>query len=128
MRPDFSTLYECGDFGQIKEWFLANQPPMENGKLPITDLVFHTVHFGPLDGTAPRSWDGYVSIRSWLDWEDTAALFQGSKCEIIHVTKTRWEGNVYKHRFRFVMLGEDFLSMLMMQELLRDGPDYPVLL
>lgn len=128
MRHSFEGLHICGDFGQIKQWFLDNQVPTPDGHLPLTELAFHNVHFGPLDGSAPKSWDGHLTVRSWLDWIETSDLFTGSKVEITHVVKTRWVGNVYQHRFRFVMLGEDWLSMLMMQELLRDGPDYPVLL
>ncbi len=127
MPRDFSGLKECGDFGQIKEWFLENQEPMADGRFPIRELVFYNVNFGPLDGTAPRSWDGGMTVRSFLDIEKTADLFKGSDIEIIQFIRSRYLGNLHQHRVRFVMLGEEWTTMLMMQELLRSGPDYPAL-
>lgn len=127
MPHDFTGLEECGDFGQIKEWFLTHQDCTPLGKPIIRDMAFHNVNFGPTDGTLPKSWDGGLSVRSWTDLPDTIALFQGSNVYLT-VNKSRFQGNLFQHKFRFVMLAEDWITMLMMQELLRSDRDCPVLL
>lgn len=124
---DFTGLGECGDFGQIKEWFLSHQERTSLGKPVIRDMVFYNVKFGPTDGSLPKSWDGGLSVRSWTNLSDTIDLFQGSNVYLT-VNKSRYQGYLFQHKFRFVMLAEDWITMLMMQELLRSDRDCPVLL
>lgn len=110
-------LKKSGTFDDIVEWFRD---------VHGLEMWFGRWVYGSVNG-APPSWDGELFLTcEGQDLTPVLAMFAGTNIEIAH-SSNRWlhppsaqSISRYTHQFRFVMLAEEWPSLLMMQELSRE--------
>lgn len=126
--PFFDTLRRCGAFDEIHEWLRGHLPEMIARRYPeepfaFKDATITGVEYGPDDDAYPKSWSGRLTfvLAKTVD-EDVVTMipliFQGSGIEVSHAACWRWAGE-NRISFIFVMLAEEWPSLLAMQELSR---------